>query len=123
MRKTGRASDRGYANYISGQMAEDQVAQKYIRNGFDIIARRFRRREGEIDLIARHKDRYYFVEVKKSRSFEAAAAQIGQRQISRIRNAALRFLADMDLSMNCDMRFDAALVDQRGAIKVIPAAF
>lgn len=112
--------------YHAGISAEQQVEQKYIRSGFEILARRFRRigpDGGEIDLVARHDDRFYFVEVKKSHSFDAAAQRISARQISRIQNAAVQFLADMGLPMETNMRFDAALVNGSGHIQVIPNAF
>lgn len=110
-------------NYRAGAAAEDQVASKYERSGFDILARRFRRREGEIDLIAGYGGKLYFIEVKKSRDHDTAAARITPRQTNRIKNAALRYLAELGLPLNTAMRFDAALVDEQGHIKVIPNAF
>lgn len=108
---------------IGGKLAEEQVAAKYLRSGFEIVAQRFRRGEGEIDVIARHNSKLYFVEVKKSKDFASAVARITPRQIERIRNAALRFLAENGLALNSEMRFDAALVDRQGVIRVIPNAF
>ena len=112
--------DRGRRAYLSGQAAEDRVAELYQRNGFDIVARRWRRSGGEIDLIARHGQKFYFVEVKKGRDFATAVARISARQLARIQAAAVEFLALSGLSIDTDCRFDAALSDAQGRIKVIP---
>ncbi|GHA50217.1 UPF0102 protein [Amylibacter ulvae] len=110
-------------NYHAGQMAEEIVAQKYAAAGFDIISKRYRRREGEIDLVLGHQSKLYFVEVKKSSSFEKAAERINLHQIARIKNAALRFLVDTGRMLETEMRFDAALVNDAGQVKVIANAF
>ncbi|MCL4117012.1 UNVERIFIED_CONTAM: hypothetical protein GTU68_017942 [Idotea baltica] len=110
-------------NYYAGHLAEDVVARKYQAAGFDLISKRFRRREGEIDLVLGHANKLYFVEVKKSSSFEKAAQRITSKQIERIKNAALRFLSDTGRVLETDMRFDAALVNETGQVKVIANAF
>ncbi|PIB23946.1 hypothetical protein BFP76_01445 [Amylibacter kogurei] len=110
-------------NYHAGQIAEEIVAQKYVAAGFDVISKRYRRREGEIDLVLGHKDKLYFVEVKKSSSFDKAAERINLHQISRIKNAAMRFLVDTGRKLETEMRFDAALVNGVGQVKVIANAF
>lgn len=110
----------GLASYCAGQAAEDRVAELYERNGFEIVARRWRRRSGEIDLIARHGRKLYFIEVKTSRDWAAAIARISQRQLARIQAAATEFLAHSGLGLDTDCRFDAALSDRFGRIKVVP---
>ena len=110
-------------NYYAGQMAEETVAQKYIKSGFKILGRRIRRQEGEIDIIAGYKTKLYFIEVKKAKDFQTAASRISNHQINRIKNTALRFLAETGRSLENEMRFDAALVNQIGQVKVIPNAF
>lgn len=110
----------GLSSYCSGKAAEDRVAEMYERNGFEIVARRWRRSAGEIDLIARHDRKFYFVEVKQSRDWASAIARISERQIARIQAAALEFLAQSGLGLDTDCRFDAALSDRQGRIKVIP---
>jgi putative endonuclease len=113
----------GARSYLKGMAAEEQVCLLYLKNGFEILHRRWRTREGEIDLIARHDNRIYFVEVKHSKTFERAAESLLGRQKARIRAAALAFLASLTDRLDVDCRFDAALVDGSGKIRVLPNAF
>ncbi len=108
--------------YHAGLAAEHCVADKYTRCGLDIVAERFKSSMGEIDLIARHNDKLYFIEVKKSKTFDRAANALGARQMKRIQNASLCYLQKMGLPLETKMRFDVALVDAQGFIKVIPNA-
>lgn len=110
----------GLTNYCAGLAAEEQVADMYTRNGFEIVARRWRQTSGEIDLIARHKQKYYFVEVKKGRDFATAIGRISEHQLARIQSAALEFFAQAGLSIDTECRFDAALADAKGRIKIVP---
>ena len=111
---------QGRLSYLKGLAAEEQVANAYLRNGFEVVERRWKTKEGEVDLIARHKDKLYFVEVKSSKTFESALEQITPKQQQRIHDAALRYLAEKAKKLEVDCRFDAALVDGQGRIKVLP---
>ena len=113
----------GQVSYLKGLAAEDIVARAYERNGFDVVERRWKTKEGEVDLVAKHKDKLYFIEVKNSRSFDQAALRITPRQQKRIQNAALLYLAEKAQTIDVDCRFDAALVDGAGRVKVLPGAF
>ncbi len=110
----------GLSSYCAGLAAEDRVAEMYARNGFEIVARRWRKSSGEIDLIARHGEKFYFVEVKKGRDFASALSRISQRQLARIISAAQEFFSLSGLSLDTECRFDAALSDAQGHIKIIP---
>ena len=46
-------SSLGKLSYLKGHAAEDQVAIAYERNGFEIVERRWKTKEGEIDLVAK----------------------------------------------------------------------
>ena len=85
---------RGKLSYLQGQAAEDQIAAAYVRNGFDIVERRWKTKNGEIDLVAKHDAKIYFIEVKSSSTFDKAVEQITPRQQQRIHDAALSYLAD-----------------------------
>lgn len=115
-------SIQGRRRFEKGAMAEQQVAEAYRRNGFTILDRRYRTRDGEIDLIAHHGDRYYFVEVKSSATHDRAAEMITPAQQRRIHRAALRYLCEKARTIDVDCRFDAALVDRCGRLKVLPGA-
>ena len=113
----------GTVGYHAGLAAEDIVAQDYTRREHDIAARRWRGQSGEIDLITREGDTVVFVEVKKSRSFATAAARLGRRQMDRIVGSASEFLAGEPRGQLTDVRFDLAVVNGLGGLKVIENAF
>jgi putative endonuclease len=50
--------------HILGRYGEDRAAKYLTDRGYEIIERNWRTARGEIDLIAREKDRIVFVEVK-----------------------------------------------------------
>ena len=64
-----------------------------------------------------------FIEVKKSKTFDAAALRLGRRQMDRLCGAATEFLAGEPLGQLTNMRFDLALIDGRGAMQIIENAF
>jgi putative endonuclease len=113
----------GQSSYHAGRVAEDIVANDYQRRGRTVAHRRWRGQGGEIDLIAREGDRVVFVEVKKSRSFDLAAMRLGRQQMDRLCAAASEFLAGEPRGQMTDMRFDLALIDGRGAMRIIENAF
>lgn len=113
----------GSVGYHAGRVAEELVAQDYMRRNHGIAARRWRGRSGEIDLIARDGDTVVFIEVKKSRSFARAADRLGRRQMDRICASAGEFLAGEPRGQLTDVRFDLAVVNGVGALKVIENAF
>ena len=114
---------RGKRAYCAGVAAEDQVAQDYARRGFDEERRRWRGQRGEIDLVMRDGDVLVFVEVKQSKSFERAADSLSARQMARIYGAAEEYLARAPLGQLTETRFDVALVDGQGAIRIVENAF
>ncbi|WP_298850518.1 YraN family protein [uncultured Ruegeria sp.] len=119
----GRRTSQGSVSYHAGHAAELRVAADYERRGFSIAHRRWRGAGGEIDLIARNGSGLVFIEVKKSTSFESAAARISQRQIDRICASAAQFLENEPGGQLTNVRFDAALVDGSGAVQIIENAF
>ncbi len=113
----------GVVSFLSGLAAEDGVAAEYTRHGAQIAARRWRGSHGEIDLVMRDKDGLIFIEVKKSRSFEHAAARLTEAQMQRIYGAASEFLAGEPTGQDTNVRFDLALVDSAGRTRIIENAF
>ncbi len=114
---------RGANAYHAGVAAEQSVAVDYQRRGCRIAHTRWRGAGGEIDLIARDGRSVVFIEVKKSRTFDAAAQRLGRRQMDRLCAAAAEFLEGEPAGQLTDMRFDLALVDGRGAVHIIENAF
>ncbi len=93
-----------------GQVSE-LFATLYLRlKGYRIMARQYRTRLGEIDIIARRGNRLVFVEVKARRTQGDAAAAISPRQQQRIMRAATLYMQQNPQTASCDMRFDAVLM-------------
>lgn len=113
---------RGETGYRAGLAAEDIVARDYERRGLEILARRWRGQAGEIDLIARDGDTIVFIEVKASRDFDRALSHLGPRQVARLCTAAEEYAGTQATGSLTDMRFDVALVDGQGAVRVIENA-
>jgi len=94
-----------------GPAAEALAARFLSERGLDVVARNYRCRGGEIDLIARDGATLVFVEVRlrSNRAFGGAAESITATKRRRLRLAAGRYLADLELEPPC--RFDAILLD------------
>ncbi|MFM7224728.1 MAG: YraN family protein [Actinomycetota bacterium] len=115
------------ARRLLGDAGEDAVAAWYEAAGFVIVARNWRVREGELDLVAAADDVLVFCEVKTRRSdrFGHPAEAVTAAKQARIRRVAARFLAETDRSTN-RLRFDVAAVrpGRSGwAVEVIADAF
>lgn len=113
----------GLTSYLAGQSAEYAVEADYARRGFDIAARRWRGAGGELDLVFRDGDGFIFIEVKKARDFARAVERIRPAQVQRIWGAAQEFVADKPRGLLTDMRFDVALVNERGEVQVLENAY
>ena len=111
--------DRGARAYHAGLSAEDAVAKDYELRGHIIEARRFRRKSGEIDLVARRGAELVFIEVKQSKSHDTAARALSARQLARIYRTASEYLAGEATGQDTPSRVDVALVDGQGRIKCL----
>ncbi len=121
--RTGNArTQKGRMECAAGASAEWQVAQDYERRGFPIAQRRWRGRGGEIDLIAQDGDGLLFIEVKKSRTFDRAVQRLTARQIARLQMAAEEYLGTQPKGSLTEVRFDVALVNGIGEMRVIENA-
>jgi len=112
----------GVISYLAGVSAEKQVAAHYTRAGMVIAAERWRGKGGEIDLVAQDGDGLVFIEVKKSRSHARAAERLSMRQIARLFDAAGEYMAVSGAGGGVNARFDVALVDGAGRIRIIENA-
>ncbi|MCZ0961800.1 YraN family protein [Paracoccus benzoatiresistens] len=114
---------RGRLAHLSGAMAEESVARSLEGRGMTILARRWRGKSGEVDLICRAGQCLVFVEVKQSGSHEEAAQKLGLAQQGRIMRAALEYCDKEGHAPVPELRFDAALVDRHGRIEILEGAF
>ncbi len=94
-----------------GQLGEELVANLLKKKGFEILAKNYRKKFGEIDLIAENKDLLLFVEVKLRSSNSIDLAElIGVSKRRRIGAAARAYIAETGCTQKTG-RFDVALVD------------
>ncbi len=79
----------------TGAMGEDMACDYLSRHGYRVIARNYRTRRGEIDVIAAQKEWLVFVEVKTRRSVRCGfgAEAVTWRKQRHLLAAALAYLA------------------------------
>jgi len=109
-----------------GALGEEAAAAYLEGLGWTVLARNYRTRRGEIDLVVRRADEVAFVEVKSWRSIprEDLGRSIGPRKRFRIARAALQFLAGRKDLAGVRVRFDVVFLGgEEGGIVHIPAAF
>lgn len=105
----------------AGDRAEDIAAAHLARHGARTIARNYRCRLGEIDLVCDDGTSLLFVEVRLRRDarFGGAAGSIDAHKQARIVAAARHFLATRGARMaERPCRFDAVLLDGLDASRV-----
>lgn len=120
--KSSRSARARY-NYESGVAAEDRVAADYEQRGYPVQQRRWRGKGGEIDLIFGDGAGLVFVEVKQSKTFDDALAHLSPQQVARLYAAAEEFLAGQPMGSLTEVRFDVALVNQKGEFRILENAF
>ncbi|HNP36569.1 MAG TPA: YraN family protein [Woeseiaceae bacterium] len=105
-----------------GAVAEQFAFQYLLKRGLQPIARNFRTRRGEIDLIMRDKTCLAFIEVRYRRnsSFVAALYTVNERKQHKLATAAAQFLARHPALQHERCRFDVVGVDcdSREAVSV-----
>jgi putative endonuclease len=110
-----------------GKTGEDLACEELTRRGYAILARRYRVRSGELDIVARDRGTLVFVEVKSraTRNFGEAVEAVTGLKRRRMMRLALEFVSRHRLG-DCACRFDVVAVhfeDGRSAIEVFENAF
>jgi putative endonuclease len=97
----------------AGGDAEEAAARFLADRGLRIVARNYRTRQGEIDLVAQDGDTLVFVEVRlrSSGRYGGAVGSIDARKQARIAAAARHFLMRLAREPRC--RFDVITVEDR----------
>lgn len=100
------------------------AAAWYQGRGYQVLARNWRCREGELDLVARRGREYVFVEVKRraSDAFGVPAEAVGRAKRARIRRLAVRWLEEEAPGPAGTIRFDVVSI-LAGTTEVIEGAF
>jgi putative endonuclease len=119
-----RAADRRRA---LGAEGEDLAAHWYEDNGYEVLDRNWRRREGEIDLIVRRGKTVAFCEVKTRSTdrFGAGTESVLPAKQRRIRRLAARWLSELTPAAGrtrVEVRFDVVGITG-GTVEVIENAF
>lgn len=98
-----------------GLIGEDLACQELARRGYAILARRYRSRFGEIDIVARQEQTIVFVEVKArtGRAYGGAAAAVTIAKQRKVGQMAAEFLARRALG-DLPCRFDVVAIDFEG---------
>ena len=92
----------------------ETIAELWLRlKLYKILARRYRVKGGEIDIVARRGDVVAFVEVKARAEMDAALIAITPQKQRRLRIAAARWLVMNPWAANCTLRADAVFVSPR----------
>jgi putative endonuclease len=111
-----------------GKAGEDYACRELERCGYAILARRFRTRYGEIDIVARDGESVVFIEVKARRSvrFGQPAEAVDWRKRQRLVRMAAEYVFRYSLG-NAGCRFDVVSVvfgeGLRPRVEVIRDAF
>jgi len=93
-----------------GRRAE-LLAALYLRaKGYQILARRYKTKLGEIDLIARKNDTLIIVEVKARTELQTARDSISYKAQQRISKAAQIYIGRHKFAQNLGLRFDAVFI-------------
>jgi putative endonuclease len=112
---------------IFGKTGEDLACRELERRGYAIVARRYRRRGGELDIIAKDGPTLVFVEVKarEGSACGAPAEAVTPPKQRRIARLALDYLARHRL-LDAPCRFDVVsihVVQGHATIEVFQNAF
>jgi putative endonuclease len=105
---------------VLGKSGEDLACRELQRRGYAIVARRYRRRDGELDIVARDGPTMVFVEVKTrtDERFGNAAEAVTFHKRRRITRLALDYLTRHHLH-GCPCRFDVVSIHYGPASPII----
>jgi putative endonuclease len=110
-----------------GHLGEELAVAHLVKHGYTIVLRNYRRKFGEIDIIARDGNALVFIEVKTRRScaYGSPAQSVTPRKQFQISRIAEDYLVRHGLS-DTATRFDVVtvilLANQQAQIEIIPAA-
>lgn len=107
-----------------GAAGEERAATRYRETGYEILARNWHCRDGEIDLVCANDDTLVFVEVKtrSSLDFGHPAESVTPAKQARLRRLAGRWIGENPDTGRRSTRFDVVAV-LPGSVEVIENAF
>lgn len=100
---------------LLGKKGEEIAVKALSGKGYTVLARNYRCRLGEIDIIARDRNALVFIEVKTRRSsnFGTAAAAVTSKKQMQISRVAQYYLLEKKIS-HVDARFDVVEINGSG---------
>lgn len=104
------ARSRRRRAYRSGHSGERLAALRLVLTGYRILARRYRTKLGEIDLIARRGDVVAFIEVKRRAELATGLEAVTPQAQLRIRRAAELYIMRNPALAERALRFDVIVV-------------
>jgi putative endonuclease len=107
------------ARRLLGQWGENVAALHLEAKGLVIVARNWRRRGGEIDIVARDGETVAFVEVKtrRGRAFGAPEEALTPHKAQKLMELGQQYIADEDLDdVNWRIDLVAVELDERGRL-------
>jgi putative endonuclease len=116
-------ADRDLSKKALGAYGESLAARWYESRGYTVVARNWRCREGEVDLIVALASTVVFCEVKtrSSDAFGVPASAVGWKKQRKLRALAAIWISSNDVHPS-SVRFDvASVLKQR--VEVFEAAF
>ena len=108
--KQSAGLSRRRAAYRRGHAGERLAILRLMLAGYRVLARRYKTKVGEIDLIARRRDIVAFVEVKHRRDLATGLEAVSPQSQIRIRRAAELYLARNPHLAEHGLRFDIIVV-------------
>jgi putative endonuclease len=113
------------AHLTSGKIAEETAHQFLLAQGLKPVARNFRCKQGELDLIMQDQRTLVIIEVRyrKSDRYGSAAETVTTTKQSRIIAATHCYLSQSPQHNNCPIRFDVVALSGNGVLDWIKNAF
>ena len=102
------------SNHAKGVKAEAIALKKLEEAGFKCLAKRFKTKAGEVDLIVSMEKLLVFCEVKLRKTLDEAAFSVTPRAQQRIRLAAEIWLSENEELSGYDCRFDCLFILPNG---------
>ena len=95
-----------------GEAGEELAVGELARRGYAVLARRYRTRHGEIDIVCEHDATIVFVEVRARASgdFGRAAESVTERKRRKVTAMAVEYLSRHRIT-NRPCRFDVVAID------------
>lgn len=107
-RKKTLLSEQRKDNYLKGKAGEDIAVYHLQKDGYKILKRNYRCKQGEIDIIAKDKNCLVFIEVKSryNKKFGQGSESISIRKSNKIKKVALNYM-----TRDCDIDYDRVRFD------------